>query len=175
MVGGRDRWRGSFKTFATVLEGLGTGPDRGEHASPRARLVPADHVARSCVCRASDLASLRSKLVSSNLPTVVAYQVDPWVALGDPTRRAVFERVVQRPRPVGAIARDLPVSRPAVSQHLRVLKDAGLVMDRRDGNRNIYMVRREGLAALRAELDTFWNETLGNLKALVDQENEDSE
>ena len=106
---------------------------------------------------------------------MVALEVDPWAALGDPTRRAVFERVARRPRPVGAIARELPVSRPAVSQHLRVLKAAGLVTDRRDGNRNIYMVRREGLAALRAELDTFWNETLGSLKALVDQENEDTE
>ena len=106
---------------------------------------------------------------------MITYEVNPWEALGDPTRRAVFERVARRPRPVGAIARELPVSRPAVSQHLRVLKDAGLVTDHRDGNRRIYMVRREGLAALRAELDMFWNEALGNFKALVDQGNEERE
>jgi len=104
---------------------------------------------------------------------VVAYEVDPWIALGDPTRRAVFARVAQRPRPVGEIARDLPVSRPAVSQHLRVLKDAGLVSDRSDGTRRIYVVRQDGLAALRAQLDQFWNDALGNFKALVDQANQE--
>jgi DNA-binding transcriptional ArsR family regulator len=104
---------------------------------------------------------------------VVAYLVDPWTALGDPTRRAVFARVAEQPRPVGEIARDLPVSRPAVSQHLRILKDAGLVTDRRDGNRRIYAVERDGLAALRAELDRFWNDALANFKALVDHANQE--
>ena len=104
---------------------------------------------------------------------MVTYEVDPWIALGDPTRRAVFARVAQRPRPVGEIARDLPVSRPAVSQHLRVLKDAGLVSDRSDGTRRIYMVRQDGLAALRAQLDQFWNDALVNFRALVDQANEE--
>src|SRR5437762_7703348 len=94
-------------------------------------------------------------------------------ALADPTRRAIFERLREGPRPVGEIARDLPVSRPAVSQHLRVLKDAGLVSDRSDGTRRIYMVRRDGLAALRAQLDQFWTDALGNFKALVDQANQE--
>jgi DNA-binding transcriptional ArsR family regulator len=104
---------------------------------------------------------------------VVTYLADPWTALGDPTRRAVFARVAEQPRPVGEIARDLPVSRPAVSQHLRILKDAGLVTDRRDGNRRIYAVERNGLAALRAELDRFWNDALANFKALVDHANQE--
>jgi DNA-binding transcriptional ArsR family regulator len=106
---------------------------------------------------------------------VSTYVADPWTALGDPTRRAVFARIAQRPRPVGEIARELPVSRPAVSQHLRVLKDAGLVHDHRDGNRRIYAVRRDGLEALRAQLDQFWNDSLTNFKALVDQENQEDE
>jgi DNA-binding transcriptional ArsR family regulator len=101
--------------------------------------------------------------------------VDPWAALGDPTRRAVFARVAQRPRPVGEIARELPVSRPAVSQHLRILKDAGLVSDQRDGNRRIYAVRREGLAALRGQLEHFWNDTLTNFKVIVDQANQEDQ
>jgi DNA-binding transcriptional ArsR family regulator len=100
---------------------------------------------------------------------------DPWAALGDPTRRAVFARVAQRPRPVGEIARELPVSRPAVSQHLRILKDAGLVSDQRDGNRRIYAVRRDGLAELRVQLEQFWNDTLTNFKVLVDQANQEDE
>ena len=103
------------------------------------------------------------------------YVTDPWTALGDPTRRAVFARIAQRPRPVGEIASELPVSRPAVSQHLRILKDAGLVHDRRDGTRRIYAVRREGLEAMRTELDQFWNDTLTNFKALVDQANQEDE
>jgi DNA-binding transcriptional ArsR family regulator len=106
---------------------------------------------------------------------VATYLVDPWTALGDPTRRAVFARVAQRPRPVGEIARDLPVSRPAVSQHLRVLKDAGLVRDHRDGNRRIYAVQRDGLAALRVQLDQFWNDALTNFKTLIEQANQEDE
>jgi DNA-binding transcriptional ArsR family regulator len=106
---------------------------------------------------------------------VSAYVVDRWTALGDPTRRAVFARIARQPLPVGEIARDLPVSRPAVSQHLRILKDAGLVTDRRDGNRRIYAVERNGLAALRAELEQFWNDALTNFKALVDQANQEGQ
>jgi DNA-binding transcriptional ArsR family regulator len=106
---------------------------------------------------------------------VIAYAGDPWGALADPTRRAVFARVAQRPRAVGEIARDLPVSRPAVSQHLQILKRAGLVSDRRDGNRRIYAVQRDGLAALRAQLDQFWNDALTNFKALVDLANQEDE
>jgi len=87
----------------------------------------------------------------------------------------VFARVAQRPRPVGELARELPVSRPAVSQHLRILKDAGLVVDRRDGNRRIYTVEPKGLAALRSQLEQFWNDALANFKALVDEANQEDE
>lgn len=75
---------------------------------------------------------------------------------------------------MGQIAGELPVSRPAVSQHLRILKDAGLVSDHREGNRRIYAVRREGLAALRAELDQFWSDALSNLKSLVEDINQEA-
>jgi DNA-binding transcriptional ArsR family regulator len=81
-------------------------------------------------------------------------------ALGDPTRRQIFELVADRPRAVGELAGELPVSRPAVSQHLRVLKDAGLVDDRPDGARRIYALHPDGIAALRAYLDGFWDRSL---------------
>ena len=91
-------------------------------------------------------------------------------ALADPTRRAVFERLRDGPRPVGDIARDLPVSRPAVSQHLRVLKDAGLVTERRDGTRRLYRIDPDGLAAIRDYFDDFWNEALAAFKAAAESE-----
>ena len=91
-----------------------------------------------------------------------------WTALGDPTRRAIFECLVERPRAVGELASEFPVSRPAVSQHLRVLKDAGLVVDRQAGKQRIYQVHKEGLATLRAELDKFWNQTLTAYKQIVE-------
>jgi DNA-binding transcriptional ArsR family regulator len=100
---------------------------------------------------------------------VVTYQADPWAALGDPTRRAIFERLVYRPQAVGELARQLPVSRPAVSQHLRVLKDAGLVLDRAEGNRRIYRVDQDGLAAFRGELERFWSKALVTYKEIVEQ------
>src|SRR5690242_14175647 len=84
--------------------------------------------------------------------------------LADPTRRQVFERLRDGPRPVNAIAAGLPVSRPAVSQHLRVLKDAGLVEERSEGIRRIYSVRREGLLELREWLDSFWGDALDAFK-----------
>lgn len=80
--------------------------------------------------------------------------------LGDPTRRAIFVCVSERPRSVGEIADELPVSRPAVSQHLKVLKDAGLVTERAAGTRRIYRLNPTGVAALRDQLDTFWNRAL---------------
>ena len=86
---------------------------------------------------------------------------EKWVALGNGTRRAVFERLRTGPRAVGEIARELPVSRPAVSQHLRVLKSAGLVRERRQGTRRLYSVDPDGLAELRAYVDGFWHEVLG--------------
>jgi len=101
---------------------------------------------------------------------VLAYQIDGWTALGDPTRREIFERLVVREQAVVELARELPVSRPAVSQHLRVLKGAGLVTDRPDGNRRIYRVNPDGLAAVRADLERFWQQTLSNFKQVVEEE-----
>ena len=86
-------------------------------------------------------------------------------ALADPTRRLVFERLRSGPQPVGAIAHGLPVSRPAVSQHLKVLKEAGLVTDRPEGARRVYYIDPEGLGALRAWLDRFWDQALAEFKA----------
>ncbi|MQA00710.1 MAG: metalloregulator ArsR/SmtB family transcription factor [Dehalococcoidia bacterium] len=101
------------------------------------------------------------------------YQSDPWAALGDPTRRAIFERIADRPRAVVEIARELPVSRPAVSQHLKVLKDAGLVMDHPVGTRRIYSLNPVGLGALRADLERFWSRALAAYKRTVEQPNEE--
>jgi DNA-binding transcriptional ArsR family regulator len=103
----------------------------------------------------------------------VTYRADEWSALGDPTRRAIFERLADRPRAVGELARDLPVSRPAVSQHLKVLKDAGLVVDRRAGNRRIYQLDPDGVGALRTQLDRFWSRALAAYKAAVEQRTEE--
>jgi DNA-binding transcriptional ArsR family regulator len=103
----------------------------------------------------------------------MAYQAEAWTALGDPTRRAIFERLANRPRAVVDLAREMPVSRPAVSQHLRVLKDAGLVTDEALGNRRIYRVDPNGLSALRADLDRFWESALGAYKAAVEQPSEE--
>ena len=103
----------------------------------------------------------------------MTYRVDGWTALGDPTRRAIFERLADRPRAVGDLASELPVSRPAVSQHLKVLKDTGLVVDRREGTRRIYRVDPDGVAALRAQLDRFWNKSLAAYKAAVEQPTEE--
>ncbi|HSP65029.1 MAG TPA: metalloregulator ArsR/SmtB family transcription factor [Candidatus Deferrimicrobium sp.] len=89
-------------------------------------------------------------------------------ALGDPTRRAIFERLADGPLSVGTIARDLPVSRPAVSQHLRVLKHAGLVRDRPVANRRMYSLDPRGVAGLRAYFDQFWNHALGAFKAAAE-------
>src|SRR5437762_7108139 len=101
--------------------------------------------------------------------------INGWTALGDPTRRAIVEQLAERPRAVGELARELPVSRPAVSQHLRVLKEAGLVIDRPVGNRRIYRVDQDGLATLRAQLERFWTTALANYKAIVEQSTEEDE
>jgi DNA-binding transcriptional ArsR family regulator len=106
---------------------------------------------------------------------VPTYQVDALNALGEPTRRAIFERLADRPLAVGELARELPVSRPAVSQHLKVLKDARLVMDRPAGNRRIYQLDPEGMAALRAYLDQFWSKALVAYKAAVEQPTKEKE
>jgi DNA-binding transcriptional ArsR family regulator len=104
----------------------------------------------------------------------VTYANDSWAALADPTRRAIFERLAERPRSVGDLAALLPVSRPAVSQHLKVLKHAGLVIDTPAGKQRIYRVEPAGLAALRAELDLFWSHTLAAYKLAVEQPTEES-
>ncbi|HEX5622374.1 MAG TPA: metalloregulator ArsR/SmtB family transcription factor [Solirubrobacteraceae bacterium] len=107
--------------------------------------------------------------VSDILRSVPTYQADGWTALGDPTRRAIFECLVERPRAVGELASEFPVSRPAVSQHLRVLKDARLVTARPAGNRRIYEVDPTGLGPLRADLERFWGQALANYKRLVER------
>jgi DNA-binding transcriptional ArsR family regulator len=89
-------------------------------------------------------------------------------ALGDPTRRSVLEQLRGGPKAVGEIAALLPVSRPAVSQHLRVLKEAGLVTERQDGTRRLYRVDPDGLAGLREYLEAFWEEALASFKAAAE-------
>jgi DNA-binding transcriptional ArsR family regulator len=93
-------------------------------------------------------------------------------AIADPTRRQVFERLAAGPRSVGELARGLPVSRPAVSQHLKVLKEAGLVADRAEGTRRVYEIDPHGLGALRAWLDQFWGDALAAFKAEVEKDPE---
>jgi DNA-binding transcriptional ArsR family regulator len=105
---------------------------------------------------------------------VPTYATAAWTALGDPTRRAIFESLVERPQVVGELAAQFPVSRPAVSQHLKVLKSAGLVADRQAGKHRIYRVDPDGLAALRTELDRFWTKTLAAYKTVVEQPTKES-
>jgi DNA-binding transcriptional ArsR family regulator len=114
----------------------------------------------------------RGAYVSATLPFVETYEANGWTALGDPTRRIIFETLAERPRAVGELAGALPISRPAVSQHLRVLKDAGLVIDRPEGTRRIYHLNPDGLAELRAQLDRFWTRALANFKEIVEQQGE---
>lgn len=95
--------------------------------------------------------------------------------LGDPTRRAVFERLRKGPRAVRDLARGMPVSRPAVSQHLKVLKEAGLVRDRPEGTQRVYYIDPEGLGALRAWLDQFWDQALAAFQQEVERGANDEE
>ena len=105
---------------------------------------------------------------------MIAYRNDGFAALADPTRRSIFERLALRPAAVGELARGLPVSRPAVSQHLRVLKDAGLVVVTPHGTRRIYHVDVDGLAALRADLDRIFTGALAAYKVVVEQPEEEA-
>jgi DNA-binding transcriptional ArsR family regulator len=106
---------------------------------------------------------------------VATYQVgDGWDALGDPTRRAIVTCLAERPRAVGELAELLPISRPAVSQHLRVLKDAGLVSDHAAGTRRVYRLNPAGMAALRDQLETFWNRALNSYQDVVEQPTEEN-
>jgi DNA-binding transcriptional ArsR family regulator len=93
-------------------------------------------------------------------------------ALSDPTRRLVFERILGAPRPVAAIAKGLPVSRPAVSQHLKVLKEAGLITERRNGTRRLYMANPQALGELRAAIEAMWHEALSSVATGFDEEPE---
>jgi DNA-binding transcriptional ArsR family regulator len=104
----------------------------------------------------------------------VTYGTAGLTALGDPTRRAIFERLADHPWAVGELAQELPVSRPAVSQHLKVLKDAGLVIDQPAGTRRIYRLDPDGVGAMRAYLDRFWNRALAEYKAAVEQPGEET-
>jgi DNA-binding transcriptional ArsR family regulator len=101
-----------------------------------------------------------------------SFALDSFAALGDPTRRAIFERVAARPAAVGELARGLPVSRPAVSQHLKVLKEAGLVSETPDGTRRIYRLDPRGIAAMRDWLDAHWAVALAAFQEFADDETE---
>jgi DNA-binding transcriptional ArsR family regulator len=98
---------------------------------------------------------------------------DRWAALGDATRRAIVACLAERPRAVGELAAELPVSRPAVSQALKVLKDAGLVTERAAGTRRIYRLDPTAVAALRDQLDTYWNRALANYGDVIEQPTEE--
>jgi len=104
----------------------------------------------------------------------MAYE-NAFAALADPTRRRVFERLRNGPHAVGEIARGMPVSRPAVSQHLKVLKEAGLVADRPEGTRRVYYIDPQGLGALRQWLDQFWDQALAAFQAEVERGAQDIE
>ena len=101
---------------------------------------------------------------------MTAYRTGGFAALADPSRRAVFEALRGGPVAVGELAKRFPISRPAVSQHLRVLKDAGLVSDLADGNRRLYRIRPEGVAELRAYLDRMWSDALDAFATAVEQQ-----
>jgi DNA-binding transcriptional ArsR family regulator len=102
----------------------------------------------------------------------MAYQA-AFLALADPTRRRVFEQLRRGPKSVGTIAAQMPVSRPAVSQHLGVLKKAGLVVDRAEGTRRVYYIDPRGLAAIRKWLDQFWDEALSAFQSELEKEESD--
>jgi DNA-binding transcriptional ArsR family regulator len=100
---------------------------------------------------------------------MIALRADlQFAALADPSRRAIFERLARGPHAVGDLAALFPISRPAVSQHLRVLADASLVVHRREGTQNIYRMNPDGLAELRKYLDAMWSRALGDFKALAE-------
>ena len=100
---------------------------------------------------------------------MATYQDEAWDAIGDRTRRTIMLHLADRPRAVGELATELPVSRPAVSQHLKVLKDAGLVAEQAIGTRRIYRLNEAGVAALRDQLDVFWNRALTGFQRVTDR------
>jgi DNA-binding transcriptional ArsR family regulator len=98
--------------------------------------------------------------------------VHGFAALGDPTRRVIFERLSRRPMSVGKLASGLTVTRPAVSQHLKVLRDAGLVAERTEGTKHVYRLDPRGVLAMQAYLDRFWNRALAAFAAAANEEND---
>jgi len=100
---------------------------------------------------------------------VKTYQQKQLEAVGDATRRAILEHLLKKPMPVGKLARLFPISRPAISQHLRILKEAKLVIDRSEGTRNVYQLNPEGFASLRDYFDRFWSEALLAFKKKVEE------
>jgi DNA-binding transcriptional ArsR family regulator len=113
---------------------------------------------------------LTSASVCANLPFVVTYEDDEgFGVLGDRTRRSIVVLLAEQPQAVGELASRLPISRPAVSQHLKVLKDAGLVNEEPVGTRRIYRVNAAGLLALRDQIDTFWGRALGAFRGVAEQ------
>jgi DNA-binding transcriptional ArsR family regulator len=118
---------------------------------------------------------LHSASVSRSFPFVVTYQAsEGWEALGDPSRLAIVRCLAARPRAVGELAGELPISRPAVSQHLKVLKAAGLVTDQAVGTRRVYRLNPAGLVALRDQLETFWTRALDGYQDVAEQQDEES-
>lgn len=115
------------------------------------------------------------RLVSANLPFVETYQSSALDALGDPTRRAIFERLGRGPCAVGELAHELPVSRPAVSQHLKVLEQAGLVVHRAAGTRRIYRLDPTGIDGLRGYFQQFWTQALTAFKDTTERPDSDHE
>jgi DNA-binding transcriptional ArsR family regulator len=105
----------------------------------------------------------------------MTYTTNGWMALADPTRRTIFERLIEHPSAVGELARQLPVSRPAVSQHLKVLKEAGLVSDRAEGARRVYQIDPRGLGRMRAWLDRFWDAALEAFQAEAERPDDDKD
>lgn len=97
-----------------------------------------------------------------------------WAVLGDETRRTIFSQLAAKPQAVGELAEALPISRPAVSQHLKVLKSAGLITDKEVGTRRIYRLNPAGVSALRDQLDTFWDRTLDGYHAMIEQSTEEN-
>jgi DNA-binding transcriptional ArsR family regulator len=118
---------------------------------------------------------LTSASVSRTFPFVTTYgRHEGWEALGDPSRFTIVRCLAERPRAVGELADELPISRPAVSQHLKVLKSAGLVTDRAVGTRRVYRLNPAGVAALRDQLDTFWNRALDGYQGVVEDKTQES-
>ena len=108
--------------------------------------------------------------VRLRLPFVEPYgSADEWAVLGDRTRRAIVECLADRPRAVGELATELPVSRPAVSQHLKILKNAGLVTEHAAGSRRMHRLHPGAVGDLRDQLDTFWNRALAGYQDVVEQ------